>query len=70
MSGPLSPECGQDPTPYAGDGWLNLQKDGPQDQRGAKGPVTAANGHSAPVPARFRKLPRRSAGVELRASGI
>ena len=21
-----------DPTPYAGDGWLNLQKDGPQDQ--------------------------------------
>eukprot|EP00434_Breviolum_minutum_P010799 symbB.v1.2.009524.t4/scaffold606.1/size182035/14 len=23
-----------DPTPYAGDGWLNLQKDGPQEQRG------------------------------------
>lgn len=24
----------KDPTPYAGDGWLNLQKDGPQEQRG------------------------------------
>ncbi|CAK9077419.1 Cocaine esterase [Durusdinium trenchii] len=24
----------KDPTPYAGDGWLNLQKDGAQDQRG------------------------------------
>ncbi|CAJ1429710.1 unnamed protein product [Effrenium voratum] len=23
----------RDPTPYAGDGWLNLQRDGPQDQR-------------------------------------
>lgn len=26
----------QDPTPYAGDGWLNLQKDGPQEQRGTR----------------------------------
>ena len=26
----------QDPTPYAGDGWLNLQKDGPQEQRGTE----------------------------------
>ena len=35
----------QDPTPYAGDGWLNLQKDGPQEQRGAR----FFGGHTLPA---------------------
>ena len=39
----------QDPTPYAGDGWLNLQKDGPQEQRGTRffgGPTLPATNSS------------------------
>ena len=35
----------QDPTPYAGDGWLNLQKDGPQEQRGTR----FFRGHTLPA---------------------
>ena len=42
----------EDPTPYAGDGWLNLQKDGPQDQRGTKpsGEVVESHGWDGPFP--------------------